>query len=263
MLHNAIRFAIVPAMGKRRSDADGRRFFDEFEKIRVSRFRAMGVIDPARREALIPMGGKTRLMGVKHTRFPNGGGWSYFVCPRCARRAATLYLVEDAPRCVKCCNALNIHARAKYGFGRGERRRASDKGLDELIAKVETTKPLRLKPALASWRGRRKLMANSHSLLARVRRSMIVLRLQQIATQQASERAGKGDVLKTYQPSQPARQLVNLKAIWRAPTSETLQRALDKAQCLVIEALNSADQEQRQAAARLMMRTKQARERGA
>ena len=29
-------------MGKRRSDADSRRFFDEFEKVRVSRFRAIG-----------------------------------------------------------------------------------------------------------------------------------------------------------------------------------------------------------------------------
>jgi hypothetical protein len=250
-------------MGKRRSDADSRRFFDEFERIRVSRFRAQGVIDPAKREALIPMGGKTRLMGVAHTRFPNGGGFSYFRCPRCARRAATLYLVEDAPLCVKCCGAMNIQLRARYGFGRSERRRAADRRLDEIIAKVETSEPLRLNQTSKTRRGRALILLNSRSLLARMRRSMIVLRLGQLASQQASERAGKRDAIKTYQPSQAARQLVDLKAIWRAPSSEALQNALDKAQRLIIEALNSADPKQRLAAASLMMRTKQARERGA
>jgi hypothetical protein len=248
-------------MGKRRSDADGRRFFDEFERIRVSRFRAQGVIDPSRREALIPMGGKTRLMGVKHTRFPNGGGFSFFVCPKCARRAATIYLIEDAPRCVKCCNALNIWVRAKYGFGRGERRRASDKGLDELIAKVETTEPLRLKPAPAVWRGKAQLVAHSQCLIARMQRSMIVLRLHQLADQQ-SQLADKRDAIKTYKPTQATRQLIDVRPIWRARSAEALQKALDKAQNIIIAALNSDDPQQRINAAKLMLRTKQARDRG-
>jgi hypothetical protein len=88
-------------MPKRRTDAANRRFFDEFASVRVSRLRASGVIDPAKHLAIIPFGDKQRLIGTAHVRFPNGGGWSYFTCPRCARRAVTLYLIDDAPRCVR------------------------------------------------------------------------------------------------------------------------------------------------------------------
>jgi hypothetical protein len=73
-----------PPMPKCRADADNHRFFDEFESVRVSRLRASGVIDPAKRQAVIPFpGGKQKLLNVAHTRFPNGGGYSYFRCPKC------------------------------------------------------------------------------------------------------------------------------------------------------------------------------------
>jgi hypothetical protein len=249
-------------MGKRRSDADGRRFFDEFEKVRVSRFRAMGVIDPARREALIPFpNGKTKLISVQHTRLKHGGGWSYFVCPKCGKRAQNLYLIDDAPLCRHCCNALNIMHRSEYGFGRNERRQACDKHLDQLVAKIETPTPLRLKTP-AQWYGRAKRVINSHNLIARMKRSMITLRLGQLASQQANERAKQGDKLKTYQPIAAAKQLISLKPIWRANSSETLAKALDHAQSIIIAALNSDDPQQRLNAAKLMLRTKQARERG-
>ena len=78
-------------MPKRRSDATGRRFFDEFESVRVSRFRATGVIDPAKRQALIPFPGgeRQKLIGTAHVRFPNGGGFSYFVCPNATSSQAS------------------------------------------------------------------------------------------------------------------------------------------------------------------------------
>ena len=158
------------AMGKRRSDADSRRFFDEFAKVRVSRFRADGTIDPTKNQAIIPFpNGTNKLIGVKHTWFAKGGGWSYFVCPRCGRRAANLWLVEDAPRCVKCCDAMNIKHASMYGFGREERRRAADKRLDQLIAKLEATEPLRLKPTPKSWGGKAQIVYGGHRLAETMR----------------------------------------------------------------------------------------------
>ena len=144
-------------MGKRRADADNRRFFDQFEKVGVSRFRASGVIDPAKRTALIPFpNGKVKLIDTAHTRLKYGGGYSYFVCPKCGKLARVLYLIDDAPRCTRCCDAMNIKHATAYGFGRDARRRAADQHLDQLVAKVETTVPLRLKPTPAHWRGKTK-----------------------------------------------------------------------------------------------------------
>ena len=91
-------------MPKRGSDADSRIFFDELVSLGVSRLKATGAIRLEDRHTLIPFGGRTKLIGVAHTVFKNGGSWSYFVCPKCGRRAKRLWLVDDAPRCVKCCS---------------------------------------------------------------------------------------------------------------------------------------------------------------
>jgi hypothetical protein len=250
-------------MPKRGSDADNRKFFDEFESVRVSRLRATGVIDPAKREAIIPFpNGKQKLIGTAHVRFPNGGGYSYFRCPWCAKLAGVLYLVEDAPRCARCCAAMGIMYRTRMGFGRSERLQARDKALDRLITKVETTERLRFRPAPANWGGKCQLVYRSRPLTLSMRRRLIELRLNQLASQQASSLANDGDTLRTYQPSQAAKQLIDTKPIWRAGTSEALQQALDDAQSTILVALNSDDPQQRLSAAKLMLRTKQARERG-
>jgi hypothetical protein len=52
----------IGCMPRRESDADNRKFFDEFESVRVPRLRAMGVIDPAKRQA-ISFGRSERLQG--------------------------------------------------------------------------------------------------------------------------------------------------------------------------------------------------------
>jgi hypothetical protein len=52
-------------MPKRRANANSRRFFDEFASVRVSRLRATGVIDPAKRQAVIPFpDGTNKLIGT-------------------------------------------------------------------------------------------------------------------------------------------------------------------------------------------------------
>ena len=250
-------------MGKRRADADNRRFFDEFEKVRVSRFRAMGVIDPAKRTALIPFpNGRTKLIDTAHTRLKYGGGYSYFVCPKCGRLAQVLYLIEDAPLCHRCCDAMNIKHACSYAFGRDERRKAKDRALDALIAKLETKKPLRLKQTPVEWRGKTQILNRSRALADNMRRSMVVLRLDQLASQHASECAKADDTITTYRAIEATRQLIDIKPIWRANTAETLLQALDTAQCAILAALNSEDPRQRLNAAKLMLRTKQARDRG-
>ena len=250
-------------MGKRRSDADSRRFFDEFEKVRVSRFRASGVIDPAKRQALIPFpNGKVKLLGTAHTHLMYGGGYSYFVCPKCGRLAQVLYLIEDAPRCIRCCNAINIRHASSHGFGRAARTEARDKALDRLIAKLETKEPLLFKPAPSSWRGKAQQVYRSRRLHEAMRRRLIELRLKQLAYQEAKD-SGALNLTKAYRPHTSALAVIpELRQIWRANTQERLQQALDKAQVTILAALNSDDPRQRLNAAKLMMRTKQARDRG-
>ena len=249
-------------MPKRRADADQRHFFDEFASVRVSRLRATGVVDPAKRFALIPIGDKQKLIGTAHVRFRNGGGYSCFRCPRCDRLAGVLYLIDDAPRCVRCCAAIGITYRTRMGFGRSERLQARDKVLDRLIAKVETSERLRFKPAPANWGGKCQLVYRSRSLTWSMRRRLIELRLNQLLSQQSSSLAKDGVTIRTYQPSQAAKQAIDTKPIWRARTSEALQQALDDVQSTILAALNSDDPRERLNAAKLMLRTKQARERG-
>ena len=249
-------------MPKRRADANSRRFFDEFPSVRVSRLRASGVIDPAKRQAVIPFpGGKQKLLNVAHTRLKYGGGWSFFVCPGCAKLAQNLWSIDDRPLCAKCCNGLNIWHRTKWGFGRRERLKAKDKVLDELVAKLEATTPLRFNPAPKHWRGKARLVSNSRALTTRVRRAMIVCRLNQLATQQAAKQGDDG-LLRAYQPLAEAARAIDIKPIWRATSAESLQQALDYAQITLLAALDSNDPQQRLAAARLFLRSNEARRRG-
>ena len=153
----------------------GRRFTDEFDSVRVSCFRAMGIIDPSRRTAVIPFpNGKKKLLAVAHTRLKYGGGWSYFVCPECAQLAQTLYSIDDKPLCWRCCDRLNIRHRGKWGMGREERMRAADLHLDQIMTKLETNEPLRFNRRQRVGRASAKVY-RSHRLTQRMRRNMIAL----------------------------------------------------------------------------------------
>jgi hypothetical protein len=174
-------------MGKRRSAADHRRFFDEFASVKIPRLRAMGVVQLDAPHAIIQVGDRQKLIGLAHTKFRNGGSWSLFRCPRCARRANRLWLIEDRPLCRHCCEGIGIVHRSKWGFGRHERLRTRDQKLDELVAKLEATTPLRFNPAPKHWRGRARLVSNSRRLTARMRRSLIFCRLAMLASQQAAK----------------------------------------------------------------------------
>jgi hypothetical protein len=248
-------------MPKRRTDADHRRFFDEFECVKIPRLRAMGVVQFDAPHAIIQVDDSRKLIGLAHVRFRNGGSWSLFRCATCAHRANRLWIIEDRPLCRHCCEGIGIVHRSKWGFGRHERLRARDQKLDGLVAKVDATTPLRFNPAPKHWRGRARLVSNSRALTLRMRRAMIVCRLNQLASQQAAKQGDDG-LLRAYQPRTEAARATDITPIWRATSVEALQQALDRAEVTVLAALDSHDPQQRLNAAKLMLRTKQARERG-
>jgi hypothetical protein len=249
-------------MPKRGIDADRRVFFDQLVSVGVSRLKARGAIRLEDRQAIIPFGEQNKLIDVAHTKFPNGGAWSYLVCPKCGRRAKRLWLVNEAPRCVKCCWSLGVRYRASYGFGRTARLKERDRRVDKLQAMLDGG-PMRFKPVPPSW-GKRRLDRHSRLTWA-LRQARIVTRLAQIAYQhqQNSEPHEPLPLLRAYKPRAAAIEAIpDLKSLWQAKSIEDLEQALDKAQSAISQALQSDDLRTRLRAARLMLRTRQARERG-
>jgi hypothetical protein len=249
-------------MPKRGSDADSRIFFDELVSIAASRLKATGVIKLENQWALIPFGEQTKLVGVAHTVFKNGGSWSYFICPKCGRRAKRLWLADDAPRCRLCLEKLGVRYRAAYGFGRTERLRERDRRIDRLQAMLEGG-PMRFKPVPPNWGNRR--LDRRIRLTWALHQARIATRLALIAyqAQQTSESDEPSPLLSAYKPRAAAIEAIpNLKSLWRAKSTEELEIALDKAQSTILEALQSNDPQTRLNAASLMLRSRQARERG-
>ena len=249
-------------MPKRAIDADGRIFFDELVSVSVSRLKTTGAIRLEDQWAHIPFGEQTKLIGVAHTKFPNGGSWSYFVCPKCGRRAKKLWLVDDAPRCTLCLEKLGVRYRSAYGFGRTERLRERDRRVDKLQAMLEGG-PMRFKPVPPNWGNRR--LDRRNCLTVALQRARIATRLALIAYQhqQSSEQHEPSPLLRAYKPRAAAIEIIpDLKSLWRAKSTEDLEIALDKAQSTILEALQSNDPQARLNAASLMLRSRQARERG-
>jgi hypothetical protein len=235
-------------MPKRAIDAGGRIFFDELVSVSVSRLRASGAIRLDDRHGFIAFGDKQKLVGVAHTKFPNGGSWSYFRCPKCGARSKKLWLLDDAPRCRLCLEKLGVRYRAAYGFGRSERLRERDRYVDRVQD--------------------RRLRGRKRRLTMTMRRSMIVCRLAQLAQLAHQQKAKDGSdkllpFMRAYQPRKAAIEAIpDLKRLWKAQTTEALEQALDKAQVAILNALQSDDIRQQIIAARLMLRTRAAHQRG-
>ena len=238
-------------MPKRGTDADSRIFFDQLVTLAASRLKATGAIRLEDRHGIIAFGNedhgvnRVKCVGVAHTKFPNGGSWSYFICPRCGGRKKKLWLVEDAPRCLSCCWSLGARYRSAYGFGRSERLRERDRYVDNVQA--------------------RRLRGRKRRLTMTMRRSMIVCRLAQLAHQQKAKDGSDEPLpfMRAYQPRKGALEAIpDLKRLWKAQTAEALEQALDQAQIAVLDALRSDDIRKRIIAASLMLKTRAARQRG-
>src|SRR3984885_13940941 len=192
-------------MPKRGSNADRRVFFDELLSLDAARLKATGAIRLEDRHGFIAFGDedhggeRRKCIGVTHTKFPNGGVWSYLNCPRCGGRKKKLWLVDDAPRCLSCCWSLGVRYRSAYGFGRAERVRERDRRVDRLQAMLEGG-PMRFKPVPPNWGDRR--LDRRNRLTAALQRARIATRLAQIAyqQQQSSEPHGPLPLLRAYKP---------------------------------------------------------------
>ena len=232
-------------MPKRGIDADGRVFFDELVSLDAARLKATGAIRSEDRHGVIAFGDKQKLIGVCHTKFPNGGAWSYFICPRCGGRKKKLWLVEDAPRCLSCCWSLGVRHRSAYGFGRAERLRERDRYVDRVQD--------------------RRLRGRKRWLTMTMRRSMIVCRLAQLAHQQKAKDGSDEPLpfMRAYHPRKGAIEAIpDLQQLWKAQTTEALEQALDHAQTALLDALGSDDIRTQIIAASLMLKTRAARQRG-
>jgi len=181
---------------------------------------------------------------------------------RCSGRKKKLWLVDDAPRCLSCCWSLGVRYRSAYGFGRAERVRERDRRVDRLQAMLEGG-PMRFKPVPPNWGNRR--LDRRNRLTWALQRARIATRLALIAyqQQQSSEPHGPSPLLRAYKPRAAAIETIpNLKLLWRAKSTEDLEIALDTAQSTILQGLQSDDFQTRLNSATLMLRSRQARERG-
>jgi hypothetical protein len=84
----------------------------------ISRLRASGFVTAEKRSVVVTFGGGESALArearVTHQLFPNGGSWSFFVCPACGRPARVLKLHEK-PMCRRCCLGEGIGYRVSSG----------------------------------------------------------------------------------------------------------------------------------------------------
>ena len=83
--------------------------------------RALGEIGPDAKTTTIHFpGGVVFTVPLQHIRFPNGGGWSFFIC-QCGCRCRTLRLYEGGLGCKHCLEARGLRYRVEDMRGGGER----------------------------------------------------------------------------------------------------------------------------------------------
>jgi hypothetical protein len=74
---------------------------DDFPSISVSRMRAFGEITAETKTTTVTFGEVGFNVALALLRFPNGGSWSFFVCP-CGRKCRTIRLYEGGLTCRRC-----------------------------------------------------------------------------------------------------------------------------------------------------------------
>lgn len=139
---------------------------DDLPAISASRLRALRAITPLLKTITIELGERTDrfVVDLAHTHFPNGGGWSYFICPSCARLARTLRLLEGRLVCRTCDGLLaRCQLGDRPGESHGDKRPPIERLLERLDGKVtrraKLTRSLRRKliaereRRLGGWKG--------------------------------------------------------------------------------------------------------------
>ena len=96
-----------PNEGARRGKRAGLPLRDDLPVVGVSRLRATGVIKLGDETVRVMFGELEREVRVTHRLFPNGGSWSFFLCPTCSRRVRNLRLYDGRVVCGWCDGLLN------------------------------------------------------------------------------------------------------------------------------------------------------------
>jgi hypothetical protein len=153
---------------------------DDFPSLSVSRLRAAGHFPAGAPTTTVvfPDSATAFVVALSHFRWPNGGVWSFFVCP-CGRRAHTLRLFDNALACRGCLKARGFRARIELIPTAA---RASHT-VPRRLARLASQAPARLYP-----RPGRMLDRRTH-IEAALRRSQIVAR-QQALDEHACQLAG-------------------------------------------------------------------------
>ena len=92
-----------------------KRMVDDLPAVRASTLVALGDIRRDAKTALIRFDDDRveYWVGVRMMRFPGGGFWARFVCPRCDGGSQRLRLLDDQPACVKCIRASGLIYRSQ------------------------------------------------------------------------------------------------------------------------------------------------------
>jgi hypothetical protein len=144
--------------------------YDELPAVSVSRLRALGDITEQMKVATIKLGEYEFTVGLSLFRWPNGGSWSFFMCP-CGRRARIIRLFEGGLACSRCLMARGLRARVE--LIRTENRAAYH--APKRLGRLNSDTPARLNPRPGRMLDRR---ANMELAL---KRSLIVARRAKIA----------------------------------------------------------------------------------
>jgi hypothetical protein len=131
---------------------------DDYPSLSVSRLRASGAISPTDATTTVAFAdGSSFLVGLSHLRFPNGGGWSFFICP-CGRKARALRLVNGAElACPGCLKARGLRYRVE-DLSRSER---AVHVASRLSARLNSSSPARLHPRPGRMLDRRLRLATA------------------------------------------------------------------------------------------------------
>jgi hypothetical protein len=152
--------------------------YDELPGVSVSRLRALGDITEAMKFATVQLGEYEFTVGLSLFRWPNGGSWSFFVCP-CGRSARILRLFEGGLACCRCLKARGLRARVE--LIRTEKRAAYH--APRIISRLNSATPARLHPRPG------RMLDKRANLELRLKRSLIVAR--RAAVEQFEKDLGK------------------------------------------------------------------------
>ena len=85
---------------------------DDLPSVSVSRLRALGEITAETKVTRVAFGDVIFNVALSLVRFPNGGSWSFFLCP-CGRRARIIRLFEGGLACRQCLGDRGLRPRVQ------------------------------------------------------------------------------------------------------------------------------------------------------